>query len=131
MNSIRATVSKIESVKSLNIVSFDFHGTQLSMMSLDLDPSVVVGTDVELTAKATHVAIAKAFSGILSYSNQIDAEILSIENGELLSSIIVQMKESTLESVITLNSTKRMSLEVGDKVSVFIKASELSIVRVM
>ncbi len=131
MNTFKAVVTKIQSVDSLNIVSFDFNGESLSMMSLDLGEEIKEGVEVELTAKPTHVALAKDLSGELSYSNRIKAKIHKIENGELLSNIHLRVKDIFLESIITLKSSNRMALKVDDEVSILIKASELSIVRVV
>ncbi|WP_373000820.1 molybdopterin-binding protein [Sulfurimonas sp.] len=127
MNKFTATITKIKSVENLNIVNFDFSGQSLSMMSLDLNEKVDVGCQVILTAKPTHIAIAKEFSGEISYSNQLDAKIIEINNGELLSSIKLNTGDATCESIITKNSSLRMNLKVGDSVTLFIKASELSI----
>lgn len=131
MNTIKAVVTKKETLDNLNIVNFDFLGETLSMMSLDLPASIQVGSSVELTAKPTNIAIAKEFSGELSYSNQISAKIVEIENGQLLSSIKLKVKDSSLESIITLNSSKRMNLQVEDEVTLLIKASELSILKIL
>ncbi|MEA3370660.1 MAG: TOBE domain-containing protein [Campylobacterota bacterium] len=127
MSYLIAKVSKIESCDSLHIVNFECNSQTLTMMSLDINESLKVGTKVKLTAKASHVAIAKEFSGDISYSNRLLTIIEKIENGELLTSIKLSFFDTTLESIITLNSSKRMNLKVGDKVTAFIKASELSI----
>ncbi len=127
MNKLQATVKEINSVDNLNIVKFDFAGITLSMMSLELEVSIQVGSHVELSTKATHVAIAKKFTGEISYSNQLQSEIISIENGALLSSIKMKINDTILESIITKDSSDRMALHVGDKVTAFIKANELSI----
>ncbi len=127
MNKFKTTITKIQSVDNLNIVNFDFFGASLSMMSLDLADKLQVGSEVELTAKPTHIAIAKEFSGDISYSNQLDAKIIQVKNGELLSSIKLSLGDTTCESIITKNSSTRMNLQVDDKVTLFIKASELSI----
>ncbi|MCF6309945.1 MAG: TOBE domain-containing protein [Sulfurimonas sp.] len=131
MNTIVAEVKEIKSVDNLNIVKFYFADTTLSMMSLELSERVKVGAKVKLITKPTHVAIAKKFTGEVSYSNQLDAKIIHVENGELLSSIKIQIWETTLESIITKDSSERMNLHVGDEVTVFIKANELSIVEVL
>ncbi|WP_294961361.1 TOBE domain-containing protein [Sulfurimonas sp.] len=131
MNKFKATITKIQSVDNLNIVNFDFGGQGLSMMSLDLNEKIKVGTQVLLTAKPTHIAIAKEFSGDISYSNQLDAKIVEINNGELLSSIKLSTGDATCESIITKNSSLRMKLKKDDKVLLFIKASELSIKEVL
>ncbi len=131
MNKFVATVKKIDTADGLNIVSFDFLGYKLSMISLDLKDSIKVGVKVELTANPSHVAIGKDFSGMVSYSNQLKAKISELENGKLLSNIKFQVGDFTLESFITLNSSKKMNLKIDDEVTVFIKATELSILRVL
>jgi len=131
MNTLIAQVKKISSVDNLNIIKFDYQGIILSMMSLELNSTIVEGTKVKLTTKSTHIAIAKEFSGFVSYSNQLSAKIIAIQNGELLSSIKLQLQDNTLESIITYDSCKRMELKVGDDVTAFIKANELSIAEIL
>ena len=131
MSTLIATVSKIQNCDSLHVVGFECNGQTLSMMSLDLNKHIKVGTKVKLSVKPSHVAIAKDFSGEVSYSNQLSCIIEDIENGELLSSVRLSFFDNTLESIITLNSSKRMNLKIGDKVSAFVKASELSISEIL
>ncbi len=131
MSKIIANIKQINSVDSLNIVSFDFSGISLKMMSLELKSQIKVGSKVLLTAKPTSIAIGKGFSGEISYSNQIPATISSIELGELLCNIKLSILDITLESIITVDSAKRLNLQVGDSVTAFIKASELSILEVI
>ena len=127
MSSIIARVSHIENCDSLHIVNFDFNGQFLSMMSLELSDKIKVGTKVKLVVKPSHIAIAKNFSGELSYSNRLDTTIESIENGQLLSSVKLGFFDTILESIITRSSSQKMNLQVGDNVTALIKASELSI----
>ena len=131
MSYLIATVSKIQNCDSLNIVNFECYTQTLSMMSLDLSSDIKIGTKVKLVAKPSHIAIAKNFSGDVSYSNRLDSTIESIENGKLLSSVKLSFFETSLETIITLSSSKRMNLQVGDKVTAFIKASELSIAEIL
>ncbi|MBE0514960.1 TOBE domain-containing protein [Sulfurimonas sp.] len=127
MSSLIATVTQIEACDSLHIVKFDSNGQTLSMMSLDLNDAIQVGTKVKLAVKPSHIAIAKDFSGEVSYSNKLEATIVSCENGQLLSNIKLKFFDTDLESIITVDSSKRMNLKAGDKVTAFIKASEVSI----
>lgn len=131
MSQIKATITQINTVDSLNIVTFDFHGTMLKMMSLDLMHGIEVGKKVMLAVKPTHIAIGKDFSGFLSYSNHIKSKIISCEHGKLLSSIKLSAQDIVLESVITLESALSMDLKAGDEVTIMIKASELSILDVL
>lgn len=127
MSYIEASVSEIQNCDSLHIVKFDFNSQTLSMMSLEIGDDIKIGTKVKLVVKPTHVAIAKNFSGDVSYSNQLNSTILSLENGKLLCSIKLKIFDTTLESIITVASSKKMNLKVGDNVTAFIKASELAI----
>jgi len=127
MSSLIATVLQVDNCDSLHIVKFDLHGQTLSMMSLDLSDDIQIGTVVKLVIKPSHIAIAKNFNGEVSYSNKLATTISSIKNGQLLSSVKLDFFDTTLESIITVNSSKKMDLKVGDQVTAFIKASEVSI----
>lgn len=131
MSNLIATIKEIQTIDSLNIVNFDFFGTTLTMMSLELKDEVKVGKRVILGIKPTTVAIAKDFNGDISYSNQIESTIQSIEIGKLLCSIKLISKETTFESIITSKSAKRLDLKENDNVTAFIKASEISISKVL
>ena len=130
MNRLEAIVTTLEGEQNLHIIGFDFQGERLSMMGLDLPLGLRIGSKVVLGAKSSHIAIAKNLSGELSYSNQLDATVERIENGVLLSSVIVRVKGITLQSFITCKSSQRMHLCVGDAVKLLIKASELFVLEV-
>ena len=131
MSKLLATIKKIQSVDNLNIVTFECENTLLKMMSLELSQSVQVGAKVSLGVKSTSIGIAKDFSGALSYSNQLNVVVEEVEDGELLSSIKLSFSTYILESIITRDSVERMNLQVGDRVTAFIKANELSILKVL
>jgi len=96
------------------------------MISLELNEKAVVGQDVLLSTKATSVALAKNLTGQLSYSNQIPCTIESIDQGKILTTLLLK-SDFLLESIITTASLTRMELQMGDKVTALIKSSDLSI----
>jgi len=127
MNQLEATVSKIENVESLHLLTFAL-GTQIiQMLSLELNPNIAVGKPVKLSIKSTDIAIAKNFAGQLSYVNQLKAKVTSVNKGKLLSSIGLEVEGFALESVITLNASLAMALQQGDEVTVLVKGSEVSV----
>ncbi|HNW65980.1 MAG TPA: TOBE domain-containing protein, partial [Aliarcobacter cryaerophilus] len=77
------------------------------------------------------VIISKNYIEDISLSNQTLAKIVAIENGELLSSISLKIGDTTFESIITKESSKRLDLQEGNIVNILIKASDLSILRVL
>jgi len=123
-----ASITDIQRVHNLTLVTFNSFSEVLSMVGLELNPNLEVGSEVHLSVKATAVAIAKNFTGELSFTNQIEMSIQKIEEGQLLSSLILTKNELTIESIITSKSLKRMNLLQGEKVTVLIKSSDLSIV---
>lgn len=131
MSQIIAKVSQIQKEQNLHIVKFDFEGTALKMMSLDLNDKIKIGTKVALNIKPTHMALARDFSGEVSYSNKIQAKVIKVDNGKLLSSIELQVHDVVLESVITSDSSKRMNIKMDDELTILVKASELSISKVL
>ncbi len=131
MSLINAVITQIETVDSLNIVHFDFAGSELQMMSLDLSKEMQVGSKVILSVKPFHITIVKDFYGDISYSNKLQAVVRSCENGELLSSVKVIVNGVGLESIITKELALEMELKLGDNIIVMIKANDLSIQEVL
>jgi len=131
MSHIIAQVQEIQSVQNLNILKLTCKDTPLKMMSLDLNDTITKGSQVILTCKPTAIAIGKDTQGLLSYSNQLHVNIISLEVGQLLCALKLQFKEFVLESIITTDSQKRMQLQAGDEVIAFIKSSDLSIAEVL
>ena len=128
MNYITARIEEIQSVESINIVSFSVEEHRLRMMALELDENLHSGSSrVLLGVKATHIALARELRGVLSISNQLPCIIKSIEWGELLCSVKLSFAGEILESIITKESAEGMKLDIGDEVLALIKSSDLSI----
>lgn len=126
-----ARVKDIKTIDSLNIVEFDFNNITLKMMSLELHKEVKLESKVKLLVKPSNVIISKNYIENISLSNQTLAKIVAIENGELLSSISLEIGDTTFESIITKESSKRLDLQEGNIVNILIKASDLSILRIL
>lgn len=126
-----ARVKDIKTIDSLNIVEFDFNNITLKMMSLELHKEVKLESKVKLLVKPSNVIISKNYIEDISLSNQTLAKIVAIENGELLSSISLKIGDTTFESIITKESSKRLDLQEENIVNILIKASDLSILRVL
>jgi len=131
MSKIIAQVSNIQNIDNLNVVTFDCQNITLKMMSLDLSDKIKIGQKTLLRVKPTSVAIGKNIEGALSYSNQLNVKIISLKVGKLLCSLQLQFHDFLIESIITVDSQKRMHLELNDEVIALIKSSDLSIGEVL
>lgn len=130
MNTLEAQISKIDRLDNLTIVKFNYNQTCLSMMSLGLK-DIEIGSKVILNINASHIAIAKDLKGDISLSNIFNCVINELDKGELLSSIKLKIDDDYLTSIITTNSVNRMNLKINDKVQALVKASEISIKKVI
>ncbi len=131
MSLIDAKISAIESEGIIHIVTFQTQEHVLKMVSLELPKDLKIATEVKLQVKATSVSLAKELKGELSYSNQIKCQIEKIEQGKLLSSIMLTTEKFRLESIITTTSLERLSLERGESVVALINSSDLSIAEIL
>jgi len=131
MSQIIATIKNIRNVDSLNIVEFGFFNHTLKMVSLNLNKQITLNKKVKLSIKPTNILIAKNLQGEISISNQLKAKIVKVENGELLSSILLKIEDTILESIITVDSSKNMNLIEDEEVLILIKASDLFIQEVI
>ena len=131
MNKIAAIITEIQSVDTLNIVSFDVAGQQMQMMALELGEELTVGSSVIVGAKATNIVLAKERVEVITISNQLEVKIVGIEMGELLCNVCFDLAGERWESIITRESALRTTLSVNDKVVALIKSSELSIMEIL
>lgn len=127
MSKLIAEVESIETIDNLNIVSFKTKTTTLKMMSLDINKDITVGKKVVLSCKPSSIAIAKDFSGEISFSNQLACKVVEIKKGELLSIVTLLFEDFRLESLITTKTLLRMDIKIDETVTIFIKSSELSV----
>ena len=127
LNNIKAVVTNIQGNKELNILEFDFNGTPLSMIALELPQEIKIGTKVILGAKPSHITIAKDKNIDISYSNKLETKIIDLVEGEFLCSIIMCTGDTKIESLITKKSLLKMQLKKEDEVITLIKSSELFI----
>lgn len=131
MNYIRAVVVDIQNVDAINIVSFEADSQTMKMISLELDNRVQIGSEVLLAVKSTNIALAKGIIAHISISNQLKAQIKSIDYGAILCSVKIFFAQSQIESIITKEAAVNMDLQVNDNIISLIQANEISIYEVL
>ncbi|MBU0632419.1 TOBE domain-containing protein [bacterium] len=127
MNLIEAVITDIKKYEGISAVSFDASGLHVSMVALELDSKLQIGTKVRLKVKATNIALAKAIGSQISIANQLDTVVDEILNGEILCSIKLLLNDTPLESIITQRSALAMNIKKGDKIIALIKSNDISI----
>ena len=85
---------------------------------------------VHILFKETEVALAKNLQGQISLRNRIPGQIFAIEDGQILTRIILTihgLADVRISSVITTRSAKSLQLRVGDDVEALVKSNEMTI----
>jgi len=131
MSIIEAEVLDYKKVQNLHLVRFGCNSQVLTMMSLELNKDIKPSTLVKLIVKPTHIAISKTINSDTSHQNRLKCKVDAVDDGELLSSIKLNFEGFELESIITLDASKRLELKKGDDVMALIQASELSILEIL
>ncbi len=131
MNKITAIITDIQSIDTVNIVSFDVAGQLMQMMALELDERLDVGSKVIVGAKATNIVLARERVEAITISNQLEVKIVGIDMGALLCSVCFDFVGERWESIITRESALRTELRADDKIVALVKSSELSIVEIL
>ena len=127
MNQLKATITQIDNIDNLNLLTLSCGKQTIKILTLELNPNLKVNSSVKLSVKSTDIAIAKNCNGMLSYTNQLQAKITNIKNGKLLSSIRIDIEGFGLENIIMLDSCLKMGLRVGDEVVVLLNSNSVSI----
>jgi molybdopterin-binding protein len=65
----------------------------------------------------------------LSARNQLPGTVTSISTGEVMAEVIVDVAGNEIVSAITRGSVERLSLAVGDQVTVVIKSTEVMLAK--
>ena len=122
-----ATILDIKKHNNLYRVELNLYNQTLYMVTLGLERNIKVGSRVKLSIPPAQIAIAKDFSGEISYSNILNSTIVSIKNGKILNSITLTIGKTTLEAI----TSSDIKLKAGDNIKALLKATELSIVEVL
>ena len=131
MNCLPGVISAIEIGGSVALVDVSAAGQQLTATMLDSSGQAhrwSIGMAVSLLFAETDVALAKDLTGRLSMRNRIRATVQTIESGQILSKVELDVGGNRLYSIITTRSAHALALRVGDTVEALVKANEMSVV---
>jgi GntR family transcriptional regulator len=105
-------------------------------LAMGLEPDeIALAVRTELAAQGrpvsggvTHEALGQQEVPLLSARNRVRGRVASIRAGELLGEVTVNLPEGThLVAAVTRSSIDRLALEEGGRVTVYVKATELTL----
>lgn len=127
MNRLDATITSIETSGPLYLVGVDATGVPLSLLLFDLRKHFSIGMQVRLLFKESGIAIAREPLGDVSFSNRFPATVREIMPGNILADILLESAAGTCGAIVTAEAVKRMNLLEGDRVTLLVHASQISI----
>jgi molybdate transport system regulatory protein len=133
MNRIKANIAQISSSGGVILVDMVAENCPMSALLIDVANKpdwLKKDNNVYIIFKETEVSIGKNVEGKISLRNKIPCIITHIERGELMSLISMDFEGHNIDSAITTRSVDMLELEIGDKVTAFIKANELTLMKI-
>ncbi|MDH5560742.1 MAG: TOBE domain-containing protein [Deltaproteobacteria bacterium] len=131
MNKLKGIISRIDKTDHIALIQVKVGEDHLSSVILSSgEDEPRVGEEVFILFKETEVSIGKDLRGGLSMRNRLEAVIVSIEKGPVLSKIGLGYKGHTIFSVITTSSAENLGLKPGDQVEGLIKSNEVTLMAV-
>jgi len=124
---IKAKISAIDENDGVSVFEFNAANLSLKMLSLENLQNLKIGDEVRLNFKSSDVFVATSPLLNCSVSNEIKAQISSIQKGQITSSLHLNAGEFEFESIITTASLKRLNLALGNQIYAYVKATSLYI----
>jgi len=128
MNQLEVTILEIQETERLHILKCTIGDKVIHMLTLELDPEIKIGKNVNISIKSTNIGISKTLKKDISIENQIKSKVIHIENGEILSSISLNIEGVQFEAIITLKASKRLNLKLNDHIFALMPESDIFIV---
>ena len=126
MTYLDASVKLIQTKDALNLVYFDVSGTEVVMMSLEMDRKLQKGQGVKLGIKPMAIALVKeGCKG--SFANYLPARVAAIKEGELLTVVKLEIAGNRCEAIMIRKNMQNLNIQVGDVLFAVFMASELSV----
>ncbi len=128
MNILKGTITHIKTSGSLSLVEVQVADVFFKTIVIET-PSTAsylkYGNQISVIFKETEVAIGKGMVHPVSLQNKVTAEILEIEEGELLSKLTLRTTAGRIVAIITADAVCQLQLLVGERVTAMIKTNEM------
>ena len=128
MNSLPGKITDISSEGGISLIKIDVQNTEFKSIVVETPQTsgyLKRGRHIKLLFKETEVIIAHPEVHHLSLQNKMLCEILSINNGKLLSELLLAFGEFRITAIITSHAVDQLDLQTGNEVLAFVKTNEV------
>ncbi len=128
MNKFQGKISNIEVSGSMSLVEVELSQKRVVKAIVIETPDTAdylsIGNVINILFKETEVFLGIGDPSI-SIQNKIPAEVISIDSGRLISSVLLQTEIGELTSIISTNAVENLKLKPGSEVTAYIKLNEV------
>ncbi|MEM8567718.1 MAG: TOBE domain-containing protein [Bacteroidota bacterium] len=127
MNRFPGTIKEIKTSGSLSLLKIEVKYILFTTVIIDTPetlPLLKVGYQVHVIFKESEVVIGKE-PLLLSQQNRIPGKIKSIEEGKILSKVLVETDLGAVTALITTNAVSSLQLSKDDEVVALVKTNEI------
>ncbi len=133
MNNIKGQIHEIKISGSLSLVSIRINENIL-LNSIVIEtpesaPYLIKGNSINVIFKETEVVISKDKKPAISLQNRIVGTIKNIEQGELISRVILATEVGEIVAIISTNAVNLLDLKKQTEVLAMIKLNEIMLSR--
>ncbi len=128
MNTLTGNITSVETNGSLSLVKVTVGTNEVIAIVIDTPetaPFLTTENNVKVIFKETEVVLATSEYDGISMQNQLSGVIEAIEQGVLLSKVVVQTDTTSISSIITTKALKKLNLKVGSQATALIKTNEI------
>ncbi len=126
MNRLPGTIAAVERSGSIALIDVVVDEQRYTALLLDADQDRFhVGAAATLAFNETEVALAVNLAGAISLRNRLPGTVEAIEQGQLMSRVLLRVGGHQVSSVITTRSLLALQLTVGDAVEGLVKSNEM------
>lgn len=127
MNSFSGKISEIHASNSFKLIKVVVNDITVAGIIISDDDSLKyhVGQSVNVIFNETEVILAKPDNLEIAIFNQVKGEIKEVQQGEILTRVVVLTEMGEVVAVISNESLKFLKLQIGENVMALIKTNEV------
>jgi molybdopterin-binding protein len=126
MNEFKGNIKSITSDSLLNLVKIGINTCEFSVLTLELNERFKEGIETNLFFKETEIILTKDTGCIIGSENIVEAVILEVVKGSVLSEILLGSAAGNFKAVLT-NISIDSDVVPGLKVYALIKACAITL----
>ncbi len=101
------------------------HATRSALHTPETASYLKIGTPIHVVFKETEVVLAKTLENEISMLNRVKGTVKEIEEGTLLTKVMVNTKIGSITAFITTEAVETLQLKEGNEICAMVQTTEI------